>query len=73
MAEIGISLLKDVKNYKQEKKVQKEKLHALVQSDASPHHVRQCEEALGETLAILPDTKMRLDNATEDLRALLVR
>ena len=61
--------VKDYRAYQKESEKQTEKLEVLKQTSDDAGKIRQNEEALAETIAMLPNCKSRIDIALDDLEA----
>jgi tubulin-specific chaperone A len=68
-------VVKDLSYYNKEKAEQEEKIEKMSQSDDAEDQARlkQQKAVLEETLAMIPDSKNRIDNAYEDLKSYIAK
>ena len=64
-------LLADLKVYTQEETAQAAKITKMKADNADPYDIKQQESVLAESMAMIPDTKNRLNNAHAELLAII--
>eukprot|EP00803_Ostreobium_quekettii_P001022 evm.model.scf_226EXC.3 EVM.evm.TU.scf_226EXC.3 scf_226EXC:22525-23518(+) len=62
---------KELLYYEKEVVEEQEKVDKMKDDNEDPHVLRQAENCLAETKAMVPDSKVRLDTAVADLKTLL--
>jgi len=65
-------ILKDLISYQKEEQDQLAKIALLKTTNTDPSHIKTQELILAETMAIIPDTRNRLDDLSWELSELLV-
>ena len=72
MSNVCFRTQKDHSSYAKESKQLEEKLEALKATEGvDPYNVKKMEEQWAETAQMLPNTKLRIESALEDLKMLM--
>merc|ERR550514_2018685 len=64
-------LRKDITYYEKEKAQQEQKIAKMVDEGKCEYDVKKQREVLDETISMLPETKGRLENGFDDLKAFI--